>query len=146
MNQSFLCSLCSLPEGYSKLTPTLAKQQKHVCGQVALLAHAGAYRLGGSINITGTTSFNLNGGLQDLHNRLLRRHACLATSSAPDDGIDTCLANMSRPLCPGRFNTSYMYSVHDGGWLVGPDADSGLYGRPMQQPGCQCSCDTFKTC
>lgn len=42
---------------------------------------------------------------------------------APDEGIEACLANTTNPLYPGCFNTSYTYSVDDGGWLVGAAAD-----------------------
>lgn len=42
---------------------------------------------------------------------------------APDVGIEACLADTSNPLYPGCFNTSYTYSLDDGGWLVGAAAD-----------------------
>ena len=41
----------------------------------------------------------------------------------PDEGIDACLANISNPLYPGCFNTSFTYSDDDGGWLIGTAAD-----------------------
>lgn len=42
---------------------------------------------------------------------------------APDDGIQSCLNNVSNPLYPGCFNTSYTYATEQGGWLVGAAAD-----------------------
>ncbi|KAJ0115415.1 hypothetical protein J7T55_012694 [Diaporthe amygdali] len=43
---------------------------------------------------------------------------------APDDGIESCLANETNPLWPGCFNTSYTYSAtSEGGWLIGAAAD-----------------------
>lgn len=42
---------------------------------------------------------------------------------APDEGVDACLTNTTNPLWPGCFNTSYIYSQEDGGWLIGAAAD-----------------------
>lgn len=44
---------------------------------------------------------------------------------APDVGIAACQADPTNSLYPGCFNTSYTYSVADGGWLIGPAADPG---------------------
>ena len=44
---------------------------------------------------------------------------------APNNSIEACVANSSDPLYPGCFNTTYTYSVQDGGWNIGPAADPG---------------------
>ena len=44
---------------------------------------------------------------------------------APDDGIDTCLANTTGTLYPTCANTSYTYSAEGGGWNIGYAADPG---------------------
>ena len=43
--------------------------------------------------------------------------------SAPDAGVDSCVANASNPLYPTCANSSYTYLASDGGWLIGPAAD-----------------------
>ena len=44
---------------------------------------------------------------------------------APDDGIESCVANSSNPLYPSCVNSSYTYATASGGWDVGPAADPG---------------------
>lgn len=44
--------------------------------------------------------------------------------SAPDDGIEGCLANTSNPLFPSCTNQTETYSLADGGWGIGPASTS----------------------
>ena len=56
------CSEYPYPDGFFKKTSIPAHQQPYLCGQSALLAHAKAYHLGKSLNLTGPISFKTNGG------------------------------------------------------------------------------------
>jgi len=44
--------------------------------------------------------------------------------SAPEGGIDACIANSSNPLFPTCANQTNAYSPADGGWAVGPASTS----------------------
>jgi beta-glucosidase/6-phospho-beta-glucosidase/beta-galactosidase len=43
---------------------------------------------------------------------------------APDAGIDSCVANSSNPLYPTCYNSTTTLPASEGGWLIGPAADS----------------------
>jgi beta-glucosidase/6-phospho-beta-glucosidase/beta-galactosidase len=56
------CGTYPQPDGYFVATDIPKKQQPYFCGQSVLLAHAGAYHVGKSINSSLTISFKNNGG------------------------------------------------------------------------------------
>ena len=56
------CGTYPQPDGYFVSTDIPDKQQPFVCGQSVLLAHAGAYHMGKSINSSLSISFKTNGG------------------------------------------------------------------------------------
>ncbi|KAF2085371.1 glycoside hydrolase family 1 protein [Saccharata proteae CBS 121410] len=177
------CAQYPFPSHYFKASSIPAQQQPYHCGHNVLLAHSQAYRLGKSLNITGTISFKNNGGYKipltnssadalavqrawdfnegwfatptfltgdypthlkahvstflpdftDAQKQAINGSADLFAHdaytsnffSAPDAGIDACLANTSHPLYPGCYNQTYAYAAAAGGWNVGPAADPG---------------------
>jgi beta-glucosidase/6-phospho-beta-glucosidase/beta-galactosidase len=56
------CHDYPVPDGYFTPTSISKAQQPYYCGQSVLLAHAGAYHLGKSINSSLSISFKTNGG------------------------------------------------------------------------------------